>query len=127
MTTMSPPRTYTILLVDDQPDFLALARELLAEHPGLQVVGEATDDKSAMELLIRLQPDVAILDVYMPWVSGFTLCRKMLDLQPNLRVIMTSSHDDRQYHVMAAKLGAKAFLHKNRLSARSVADILEPP
>ncbi|MBI3969217.1 MAG: response regulator transcription factor [Chloroflexi bacterium] len=115
----------TVVLVDDQPDFLALGRALLGGDPRLRVVGEATSGPEAIDLVTRLRPEIVILDVQMPGLTGFETIPRLLKVDPTLRLILTSSCEHQEYKTLARALGARAFLSKKELSAAAVVSVLE--
>jgi DNA-binding NarL/FixJ family response regulator len=78
----------TVLIVDDHAAFRASARKLL-ELDGLEVVGEADDGASGLELARKLQPDLVLLDVALPDTSGFTVAETLVE--SSTKVILTSS------------------------------------
>jgi DNA-binding NarL/FixJ family response regulator len=116
---------YRVFLVDDQPAFLAAARALLGAEPRLTVVGEATSGPEAVARLPGAGADVALLDVQMPGLTGFETAQALRALAPALRIVLTSTVDDRAYAATAARLGA-AFLPKGRLSPRALLALLQP-
>jgi two-component system LytT family response regulator len=74
---MTPPvidRAIRAVLVDDEPGARLHLAERLAEHPEIEIVGEADRAKSAIDLIQRLKPDVVFLDVQMPGGTGFPFC-----------------------------------------------------
>ena len=119
--------SHSLLLVDDEAEYLRLARALLNGHANLAVLGEAASVEEAIELLQTLRPEAVILDVYLPGTTGFHAARRLLDLAPRLRIILVSALDDAQYAPLARAVGAAAFLPKKNLSAESVLHILRQP
>lgn len=119
--------SHSLLLVDDEAEYLRLARALLNGHANLTVLGEAASVEDAIDLLQTLRPEAVILDVYLPGTTGFHAARRLLDLAPRLRIILVSAHDDAQYVPLARAVGAAAFLPKKKLSAESVLHILQQP
>jgi two-component system response regulator AlgR len=119
-----PPRT--LVVVDDQPDFLDLARSRLARHPGLRVVGEATSGEAALQLMPQLEPspEAVLVDVEMPGLDGFETARRLRDLAPGVRIILTSASDNRAYSRAASELGA-AFLAKRSLSVEAILHLID--
>ncbi len=109
-----------IMLVDDEPDFVELAKDLLQHEPDLTVVGHAASGKEALALLPTLKPEVVILDVNMPEMGGFEVAGRLLNVSPSTKVILVSTIDDPQYDSMAQSVGAAAFLTKKRFSAEAV-------
>jgi DNA-binding NarL/FixJ family response regulator len=121
---MSAPRT--LVVVDDQTEFLEIARTRLSRDAALQVIGEATTGEAALELLRTLSPapDGVLLDVEMPGIDGFETARRLRTLAPSVRVILTSASDTPRYGAAASRVGA-VFLPKRRLSAEAVLHLLD--
>src|SRR5215208_6038202 len=120
-----PPRPRAVLIVDDQPEFCRLARELLDGRAGLRVVGEATSGAEALTLARALAPDVVVLDVEMPGLHGFETARRLLAAAPELEIVMVSNSAESQYAELARTVGARAFLPKHDFSARVLIRLLE--
>ena len=108
-------RSTTVLLVDDSAPFRALMREILAQEPACQVVGEAADGAEALALAQALQPDIVLLDLTMPRVSGLEALPRLKAACPAPRVIVVTVHAEDAYHQAAAARGADAFLLKKTL------------
>jgi DNA-binding NarL/FixJ family response regulator len=104
------------LIVDDQPVFRRQLR-LLLTHAGLTVVGEAGDIPSAENLVQKLQPDLAVVDVMLPGLNGLEGTPRLKVLAPNLRVILISAQRDRAGLLRSAaeEAGAEAFYAKDDL------------
>lgn len=110
-----------VLIVDDQPSFRLQLRRLL-EQTGLEVVGEAADIPEAEAQVAILQPDLAVVDVVLPGISGLAGVPRLKALAPELRVIVVSAHRD-QAHILrdaAAQGGAEMFLQKEDLDLAAV-------
>lgn len=116
--------TRTVLIVDDQPEFLEHAQRLLGRSPDFSVVGAVTSGPQALAVLPFLKPDVAIVDVLMPEMNGFEVAHRLLEADPALRVVMLSLFGNPQYDSMARLAGAVGFLPKKDLSAQAVSTIL---
>ncbi|HZT14557.1 MAG TPA: response regulator transcription factor [Gaiellaceae bacterium] len=112
----------SVLIVDDHPSFRASARALL-EAEGLDVVGEAADGASALEEAARLRPQVVLLDVQLPDIGGFDVAAR-LSADGGPQVILTSSHDVRDFGQLVARSGAAGFIPKAELSAAAIAELL---
>jgi two-component system, NarL family, response regulator NreC len=102
----------TIVLADDHPIVRQGMRGLLELEPGFVVVGEAGDGREAMELVERLQPDVAILDLMMPELNGLEVARRALRLSPRTRVVILSMYSDEPHVLEALRAGAMAYILK---------------
>ena len=109
------------LLVDDEREFLALAREMLG---GGRVVAEARDADEAERLLTKARPAVVIIDVHIGATSGFQLARRLREIAPHVRVVMTSSVDEPAYDDLSRSVGAVGFLPKKRLSPVALETLL---
>jgi DNA-binding NarL/FixJ family response regulator len=105
----------TILIVDDSAQFRALMREILAQEPAFLVVGEAADGAEALALAQALQPDMVLLDLAMPRVSGLEALPRLKAACPATRVIVVTVHVEDAYHQAAAARGADALLLKKTL------------
>ena len=83
--------TVRAVIVDDEPLARTRLRRLLAEHPAIEVAGEAADGEAACRLIDELSPDLVFLDVQMPGLSGFDVLAR-LEARP--RVIFITAHDE---------------------------------
>jgi len=101
-----------IVLVDDHKLFREGVRALLEKQEGLQVVGEADDGKQAVELVRRLSPQVVIMDVSLPGLSGIEATLKILQEKPGIKVIALSMHAHRHFVQDMLKAGAAGYLLK---------------
>jgi DNA-binding NarL/FixJ family response regulator len=110
-----------VLIVDDRSSFRRELRRLLA-HAGLSVVGEAGNIREAEALVQYLQPDLVVVDVMLPGLTGLegTPCLKAI--APDLRVILVSTHCDQAdvFHKAAEEVGAEAFIVKDDLDLEVV-------
>ncbi len=114
----------TVLIVDDHPSFRASARAMF-ESAGFEVVGEAADGAAALEAVGALAPDVIVLDVQLPDMSGFDVCAALEarnGLTPD--VILVSSRDASDYGELVAASCACGFVPKGELSGDLVAELL---
>ncbi len=112
----------TVLIVDDHPSFRASARAIL-ESDGYTIVGEAEDGTSALRLLRQLRPDVVLLDVQLPDMTGFDVCVGCGDLD-RTSVVLVSSRDATDYGSLIEASGARGFLPKAELSGAALALLL---
>jgi DNA-binding NarL/FixJ family response regulator len=120
-----PFRTVTsFLVVDDHPTFRKTARTLL-ESEGFEVVGEAVDGASAIEAATSLQPDVVLLDVYLPDMEGFEVAKALGRNGNRAAVILTSSRDSSDFGPLVERSGARGFIAKADLSGPALAALLE--
>ena len=112
-----------ILLMDDH----ALVREgvarLLEESPGLRVVGSFDDDQLAVRFAARAEPDVAILDITMPRVSGIDVARRLRAVSPRTRLLFLSMHAAVEYVQQAFWAGAHGYVLKESAANELVAAV----
>jgi two-component system, NarL family, invasion response regulator UvrY len=101
-----------VLLVDDHAIVREGYRRLLEDEANISVVGEAGNAAQAYEQVRALQPDVVVMDIALPGVSGIEATRRMLRDQPQLRILMFSMHDDAIYARRALEAGALGYLSK---------------
>ncbi|MDA1297461.1 MAG: response regulator transcription factor [Chloroflexi bacterium] len=119
-TGASDPVRHSVLLVDDQEAFRDIARDQLATDSTFLIIGEAVDGANAIELTGRLRPNVIVMDIQMPDMSGIEAARHILRDDPGVRIVLTSMGDDAEYGPLAREIGACGFLPKRELSALSV-------
>jgi len=111
----------TVLIVDDHPGFRRSARALL-ELEGFEVVGEAADGASALELARALEPELVLLDVALPDISGFDVAAGLADAP--FKVILTSSRERADYGGRVQESGALGFVPKDVLTAEALRELL---
>jgi two-component system, NarL family, response regulator NreC len=102
-----------ILLADDHNVIRRGLRLLLESHPGFTVVADVADGRQAIEQAVATRPDVAILDIAMPHLSGTEAAERIIELLPSTAIVMLSMHADEGYVLRALKAGAKGYLLKD--------------
>ena len=102
-----------ILLADDHRLFRDGLRALIEQQSGMEVVGEAEDGRTAVDLTRRLSPDVVIMDVGMPILNGIEATRQIVAETPGVKVIALSMHSDRQFVTGMFGAGASGYLLKD--------------
>jgi len=111
-------------VVDDHPSFRASARAIL-EAEGFEVVGEAADGASALAEAASLAPEVVLLDVQLPDMTGFEVCETLLRQNGSSpAVVLVSSRDACEYGPLIEQSGARGFVAKDELSGEAVAALL---
>ena len=101
-----------ILVVDDHELVRIGLRQVLADYPEIQVAGEAADGETALRLNRELRPDVALLDISLPGLSGFEITARLKQASPRLCVIILTVHDQAPYPAQLLEAGAAAYLSK---------------
>jgi len=100
-----------ILIVDDHPIVASGCRTVLADEPDI-VILEAADAESAEQAFIAEHPDVCVIDINLPTVSGFELARRLLVHDAAARIVMFSMNDDPVFVARAIETGAKGYVSK---------------
>jgi len=102
-----------ILLADDHNIMRRGLRLLLERQPGFEVVAEAADGREAAERAEATHPDIAVLDIAMPNMSGIEAAQRIRALLPQAAIVILSMHSDESYVLRALKAGAKGYLLKD--------------
>ena len=103
--------TTRVLIVDDHPVVLSGCRSLFASDASVKI-DEAADAKSGHKAYIARKPDVTVIDIKLPDVSGFELMRRIRKEDPDARIIMFSMNDDPAFVVRAIEMGAQGYVSK---------------
>ncbi len=114
------PRKIKLLLVDDHPIVLEGIKSRLSAQEDLEVVGEAADGQEALRKAKELRPDLVLMDISMPNMSGLeavTLLRKRV---PDSKIVILTMHDNREYIARIIRLGARGYLLKDTSPAELI-------
>jgi LuxR family maltose regulon positive regulatory protein len=103
----------SILIVDDHPVTRAGIRSIVETEEGLSIVGEAKDGLEAIDQAKKLQPDVVIMDISMPQLSGIDATKEIHKLNPAIKVIVLSIHSGQKYVTETLNAGAVGYLLKD--------------
>ena len=101
-----------IVIADDHEVVRMGIKALLHQHPELRVVGEAGTGDEAVEQAMAHQPDVVVMDIRMPGMSGVDACRKIVQQLPNTRVVMLTSFAEDELLFAAIRAGAAGYVLK---------------
>jgi DNA-binding NarL/FixJ family response regulator len=102
-----------VLLADDHMIMRQGLRSLLAGTTGLDVLGEAGDGRTAVQMALKLSPDVVVMDVGMPDLNGMEATRQIKAQAPGIKVIALSMHSDGRFIAGMFKAGASGYLLKD--------------
>ena len=109
----SAARVFTVLLVDDHPMLRKIVRLSCDELPNLQVVGEAADGPAALEAFAKHRPDVVVLDVGMPGMSGLEVARQIKRDGPETKVLILSGRIDQDSLLGSMRAEVDGYLEKS--------------
>jgi two-component system response regulator NreC len=101
-----------IMVVDEHKILREGLSTLIAKQPDMQIVGEATDGREALDLVDKLSPDLILMDVTMPNLNGIEATRKIKSKNPDIEIIALSLHSDRRYVLGMIDAGASGYLLK---------------
>jgi DNA-binding NarL/FixJ family response regulator len=102
-----------ILIADDHPMFRNGIKGMLSTVPEFEVVGLATDGPETIELALELQPDVILMDIQMPGVSGIEATRQILATSPHIRILVVTMFEADQSVFTALRAGARGYILKD--------------
>ncbi|MBI4903944.1 MAG: response regulator transcription factor [Acidobacteria bacterium] len=112
-----------ILIADDHPVVRKGLRMAVEEDPGLTIVAEAADGETALALIERLLPQVAVLDIDMPKLDGFAVARELHKRRLPVEMIFLTMHAQEDLLLAAIELGAKGYLLKDSALIEIVAAV----
>ena len=112
-----------ILLADDHTIVLQGLSRFLREQADLEVVGQAKDGLATVTLARELSPDIIIMDISMPGLSGIEATRQIHGEQPDIKIIVLSMYPERQYALRAFRSGAAGYLTKASASSELVSAV----
>jgi DNA-binding NarL/FixJ family response regulator len=101
-----------VLVADDHPVFRRGMRAILGAEPDTELVGEATDGEEAIARALELQPDVILMDLNMPKVSGIEATRRILEANPRTAILMLTMFEDDKSILAAMRAGAHGYVLK---------------
>jgi two-component system nitrate/nitrite response regulator NarL len=102
-----------ILLVDDHPIVLWGLRSSLSSHPQFKIVGEASDGTEAIRKAREKNPDVVLMDITLPGLSGIEATRVLQKEVPSAKILALTMHDDKEYVLEIIRAGAKGYVLKD--------------
>lgn len=105
--------TVRVMIVDDHAMVAEGIEAILETYDDIEVVGTASNGNEAVELADQLKPQVVLLDLNMPGVSGLTTTEMILERQPEIRVLILSMHDSPEYISTALRHGARGYILKD--------------
>lgn len=110
---MTAARAIRVLICDDHSVVREGVRHVLAAEHGFEVIGEASNGAEAVRLAESLSPDVVVMDLSMPGISGFDAVRQIRAKVPHARALVLSIHDHAEYLQQSARAGAQGYLLKD--------------
>ncbi len=118
---MSESRSIRALLADDHNLVRRGIAEILAEERDIEVVGEASDGKEAIDRAVELMPDIILMDISMPGLGGLEATRRIKEILPHVRIVMLTVSEENEDLVQAIRYGAQGYLLK-KIEPKALAD-----
>ena len=111
-TTDGTTKTVSVLIVDDQLPFRAVARTVIGLTAGFEVSGEAESGEEAVAVAAAADPDLVLMDINLPGINGIEATRRIRAAQPDVAVILLSTYSEADLPDDARDCGAIAYVHK---------------
>jgi DNA-binding NarL/FixJ family response regulator len=111
----------TLIIADDHPLFRKGLVEVLRDEPGIRIVAEAGDGAAALELIERTRPDLALLDIAMPKLSGLDVARLAAERGLTARIVLLTMHDEPEILARAVELGVAGYVVKESAASELLA------
>ena len=102
-----------IVLADDHTILRNGIRAILDDEPGMEIVGEADDGRTAVNVACQLKPDIVIMDIAMPLLNGLEATRQIRRTCPGVKVIILTMHDNEEYVIQMLEAGAMGYILKD--------------
>ena len=102
-----------VLIADDHALFRRGLEMVLKEEPGIEVAGQASDGAEAVQLAGEALPDVVLLDIRMPKITGIEAARQMKEAAPSAKIVMLTISDEEEDRFEAIRAGASGYLLKD--------------
>ncbi|MBU2534921.1 MAG: response regulator transcription factor [Chloroflexota bacterium] len=112
-----------ILLVDDHAIMRDGIKALLGIYDDIEVIGEASAGREALEMTRELNPDVVIMDISIPGMDGLEVTHRLTKRNPKVKVIILTQHDNKEYILSTIKVGAAGYIPKKALGSDLVSAI----
>jgi DNA-binding NarL/FixJ family response regulator len=114
-----------VLVVNNSPSFRKEAREMIETIPFVSIVEEAKSGKEAIEFVKKHRPDVVLMDIVMPEMSGIEATRLIKEISPETKVIVITAYDNAEFQKQSIEAGADLFIRKEELNSDSLREYLE--
>src|SRR5262245_28100710 len=101
-----------VLVVEDQPNVLKAQTKVLAEFPDIEIVGEALSGEQALEMIDALKPNVILLDIGLPRMSGIDVTKSVKSTHPDINILIFTIFDEEEKVIDAVVSGAAGYLLK---------------
>jgi len=118
--TNAPTAVARVLIVDDHPAVREGLAIRIAQHPHLEVCGEAADVGEALQIVAEARPDVAVIDISLKTGDGIDLIRRIKSRNQSIKMLVWSMFSDSQYAERAIRAGAMGYINKGQATAKII-------
>jgi DNA-binding NarL/FixJ family response regulator len=118
-------RPVRVVIVDDQLPFRAVARTVIGMTSGFEVAGEAKSGEDAVAMIENEPPDLVLMDINLPGISGIEATRQILDSNPRVVIVLLSTYSEADLPADAREVGALAYVHKEDFGPALVRELWE--
>jgi DNA-binding NarL/FixJ family response regulator len=125
MNANETTKTVSVLIVDDQLPFRAVARTVIGLTSGFVVAAEAESGEEAVTVAAEQQPDLVLMDINLPGINGIEATRRILAARPEVAVILLSTYSESDLPADARECGAIAYVHKEDFGPALVRELWE--
>lgn len=105
-------KQFKVLVVDDAPFIREIVKQILADQEGFNLVGEASNGYEAIEKATELKPDIILMDIVMPELSGIKATEMILKIDPKVKIVAFTTMDSSSIQKQAMTVGCRGFLKK---------------
>ncbi len=105
-----------LIIADDHHIFRKGILSIVSEDNNIEILGEASNGEEALKLIEDIKPDIAILDIDMPYLSGLDVARKIIERKLNTKIVILTIHKDKEYFDEALELDIKAYVLKESIA-----------
>lgn len=102
-----------LIIADDHPIVRQGLRRVIERETDLEIIAEASDGAATLDLIVRLQPDIVVLDVDMPKLNGFEVLREARERESRTKIILLTVHNEEEFFLEALQIGANAYILKD--------------
>jgi DNA-binding NarL/FixJ family response regulator len=113
--TNSELKTLKVLIVDDNETFRTDLKEFLDHQDGVDIIAEASNGQDAIYFTHSLHPDLVLLDISLPGMSGIEVAREIKEFFHDTRIVFVTIHEEKTYQAIAETLGADGFVCKSSM------------
>lgn len=107
---------YKLFIVEDHPVVRAAYHRMINRESDLEIVGETDNGSDALDMIASVRPDLVLIDISLPGMSGITLITHLRSLYPDMPMMIISGHEEALYAKHALQAGAKGYLVKTGLA-----------